>query len=104
MSSLINSPDYAQYLIDELDRYLEGPLSPQNVITEIRRHKSAIEGDMIEDDLEHYLTRDYIAPASDGGVGAETHPRAFGTFPRVLRRYVFDKQVITLPFLSLIHI
>ena len=32
------------------------------------------------------------------GVGAETHPRAFGTFPRVLRRYVFDKQVITLPF------
>ena len=53
---------------------------------------------MIEDDLEHYLTRDYIAPATDGGVGAETHPRAFGTFPRVLRRYVFDKQVITLPF------
>nr|MCS5627426.1 CotH kinase family protein [Planctomycetota bacterium] len=49
MSSLINSPDYAQYLIDELDRYLEGPLSPQNVITEIRRHKSAIEGDMIEE-------------------------------------------------------
>ena len=49
MSSLINSPDYAQYLIEELDRYLEGPLSPQNVITEIRRHKSAIEGDMIEE-------------------------------------------------------
>ena len=53
---------------------------------------------MIEDDLEHYLTRDYIAPATDGGVGARTHPRAFGPFPRVLRRYVFDKQVITLPF------
>ncbi len=53
---------------------------------------------MIEDDIEHYLTRDYIAPATDGGVGSRTHPRAFGTFPRVLRRYVIDKEVITLPF------
>ena len=49
MVSLIASPDYAQYFIDELDRHLEGPLSAQNVITEIRRHKNAIEGDMIEE-------------------------------------------------------
>ena len=54
---------------------------------------------MIEADIEHYLTRDYIAPATDGGAaGDNTHPRAYGTFPRVLRRYVIDKEVITLPF------
>ena len=54
---------------------------------------------MIEADIEHYLTRDYIAPATDGGAaGDSTHPRAYGTFPRVLRRYVIDREVITLPF------
>lgn len=54
---------------------------------------------MIEDDIEHYLTRDYIAPATDGGAASDnTHPRAYGTFPRVLRRYVLDRGVITLPF------
>jgi N-acyl-D-amino-acid deacylase len=54
---------------------------------------------MIEADIEHYLTRDYIAPATDGGAASEsTHPRAYGTFPRVLRRYVMEREVITLPF------
>jgi N-acyl-D-amino-acid deacylase len=54
---------------------------------------------MIEADIEHYLTRDYIAPATDGGAASDnTHPRAYGTFPRVLRRYVMEREVITLPF------
>lgn len=54
---------------------------------------------MIEDDLEHYLSRDYIAPATDGGAASDdTHPRAFGTFPRVIRRYVMDREALTLPF------
>ena len=54
---------------------------------------------MIEEDLEHYMTRDYIAPATDGGAASETtHPRAYGTFPRIIRRYVMDRGVITMPF------
>ena len=54
---------------------------------------------MIEDDLHHYMTRDYIAPATDGGaVGPRAHPRSYGTFPRMLRKYVLDGGVITLPF------
>jgi len=54
---------------------------------------------MIEADIEHYLTRDYIAPATDGGAASDnTHPRAYGTFPRVLRRYVMERKTITLPF------
>lgn len=41
---------------------------------------------MIEDDIDHYLTRDYIAPATDGGGASDsTHPRAYGTFPSTLR-------------------
>ncbi len=32
---------------------------------------------------------------SDGSTG---HPRKYGTFPRKLREYVFDKKLVTLPF------
>ena len=54
---------------------------------------------MVEDDLHHYMTRDYIAPATDGGAaGSRAHPRSYGTFPRMLRKYVLDEGVITLPF------
>ena len=53
---------------------------------------------MQESDLEHYMGKEYIAPATDGsGPGARVHPRSYGTFPRVLRRYVLDRGVITLP-------
>ena len=45
------------------------------------------------------MTRDYIAPATDGGAaGQSAHPRSYGTFPRMLRKYVLDEGVINLPF------
>ena len=33
-----------------------------------------------------------------GSDGSDGHPRKYGTFPRKLRKYVFDEQVVTLPF------
>ncbi len=53
---------------------------------------------MSEEDIEYYLTRDYIAVATDGFGEPGVHPRSFGTFPRVMRKYVMDQKVITLPF------
>jgi N-acyl-D-amino-acid deacylase len=53
---------------------------------------------MSEEDIEYYLTRDYIAVATDGFGNPGVHPRSFGTFPRVIRKYVLDREVITLPF------
>jgi len=53
---------------------------------------------MSEEDIEYYLTRDYIAVATDGFGRPGVHPRSFGTFPRVIRKYVLDQRVITLPF------
>ncbi len=54
------------------------------------------EGDLIRI-LEHPATM----VASDGEVPifgqASPHPRSYGTFARVLARYVRDKRVITLP-------
>jgi N-acyl-D-aspartate/D-glutamate deacylase len=53
---------------------------------------------MSEEDIEYYLTRDYIAVATDGFGQPGVHPRSFGTYPRVIRKYVMDRKVITLPF------
>src|SRR5690606_10352219 len=53
-----------------------------------------------EDDVERIMAHPWTAIASDGrlsqpGVG-HPHPRAYGTFPRVLGHYVRDRGVLSL--------
>lgn len=50
---------------------------------------------MREDDVKNFMRQDWVMTCSDGSTG---HPRKYGTFPRKLRKYVFDEHVITLPF------
>lgn len=50
---------------------------------------------MREDDIKNFMREDWVMTCSDGSPG---HPRKYGTFPRKLRKYVFDEHVITLPF------
>lgn len=49
---------------------------------------------MNEKDLQNFMVQDFVMTGSDGSAG---HPRKFGTFPRVLREYVYGKRVLTLP-------
>ena len=49
---------------------------------------------MNEKDIERFMVQDFIMTCSDGSAG---HPRKYGTFPRLLREYVFTKHVLTLP-------
>lgn len=50
---------------------------------------------MIESDIEAFYRQPWVMVSSDGGIG-QAHPRSAGTFPRVLGRYVRDKQWLTL--------
>jgi N-acyl-D-amino-acid deacylase len=56
-----------------------------------------------EGDLQHALRQPWVALCSDSGavVGemrkAGAHPRAYGTFPRILGRYVREEKLLTLP-------
>ncbi|NDL57344.1 N-acyl-D-amino-acid deacylase family protein [Phytoactinopolyspora mesophila] len=57
---------------------------------------------MSEADVETVLRHPRVAVASDGWVlrpegTGKPHPRSFGTFPRVLARYVRERAVLTLP-------
>jgi N-acyl-D-amino-acid deacylase len=60
---------------------------------------------MAEDNLRAALARPWVAICSDGTsmapegefLRAPTHPRAYGSFARVLGHYVRDEKVLTLP-------
>jgi dihydroorotase/N-acyl-D-amino-acid deacylase len=60
---------------------------------------------MVEPDVERILRQSWISidndasgAATDGVLGGEhPHPRAYGTFPRILRKYVREEHVLTLP-------
>lgn len=61
---------------------------------------------MSEPDIETALRFPWTSIGSDAGAAISdggqdptglTHPRAYGNFPRVIRRYVRDRQVLTLP-------
>lgn len=50
---------------------------------------------MSEDDIVNFMRRPWVATGSDGSAG---HPRKYGTYPRKLREYVYNRNVVSLPF------
>jgi N-acyl-D-amino-acid deacylase len=51
---------------------------------------------MSERDVDNFMRQPWVMTDSDGSPG---HPRLYGTFPRKLRLYVYQKKIITLPFM-----
>jgi N-acyl-D-amino-acid deacylase len=56
---------------------------------------------MSDADLETFMRAPWNMTASDGRnppwLEGSPHPRGFGTFPRKIRKYVLEQQIITLP-------
>lgn len=57
---------------------------------------SVVSFNMSEADVDRFMRQPWDMTCSDGSPG---HPRLYGTFPRKLRIYVYDKKLITLPFM-----
>jgi len=55
---------------------------------------------MSEEDVEKVITHPYVAIGSDGSVGkfgeGKPHPRRYGTFPRIIAKYVRERKALTL--------
>ncbi|HZG41778.1 MAG TPA: D-aminoacylase [Longimicrobium sp.] len=69
-----------------------------------RANTSAIYFSMSEEDIEVGMRQPWMmvgidagARAADSTVTGKPHPRAYGSFPRILCRYVRERNVITLP-------
>ncbi len=81
---------------------------PADTILELVERSGARAGAIFfgirEEDLEHALTLPWTSIGSDGSALAPVgelaqshpHPRSYGTFPRVLARYVRERGVLTL--------
>ena len=68
-----------------------------------RRPGSGIYFSQNESDIRELMQRPWVATASDGTaifnlLGRWAHPRLYGTFPRKIRRYVYDEELISLAF------
>jgi N-acyl-D-amino-acid deacylase len=71
-----------------------------HVLATERLRVTMVLASMSEADVATVLTHPRTMIGSDGlppGVGGRPHPRLFGTFPRVLGRYVRDQGTLTLP-------
>ena len=94
-----DAPDLLGKRLSEVAR--EKNLPPVEAALAIMRERK-LEGlavasfNMREDDVVRFMKRPWVMTGSDGSHG---HPRMFGTFPRKLRVYVYQKKVITLPFM-----
>ena len=55
---------------------------------------------MNESDVLHFMQKDYVMTSSDGHVhqlgDGMPHPRNFGAFPRKIRKYVLEDEIITM--------
>ncbi len=49
-----------------------------------------------EDVVARILAEPYVNVCTDGLLGGRPHPRAYGTYPRVLGRYVRERKLLTL--------
>lgn len=57
---------------------------------------------MSHEDIVHIMKKEYVMTSSDGETedprGGRAHPRSYGAFPRKIRKYVYEENVISLPF------
>jgi N-acyl-D-aspartate/D-glutamate deacylase len=95
-------------IVDARDRTLVGKRLSQ-IAQEM--HKSPVEAaldiiknvggagvasfNMNEQDIRRFMKDKFVMTCSDGSTG---HPRKFGTYPKKLHEYVFEKRIISLPF------
>jgi len=52
---------------------------------------------MQEGDVRHLLVQPWLMHCTDGLMGGEPHPRTYGTYPKILGRYVRDENLMSLP-------
>ena len=82
-------------------RKMPAPEAALSILQECSRDKTwdelgVISFNMSEQDIDNFMRQPWVMTDSDGSPG---HPRLYGTFPRKLRTYVYQKKIITLPFM-----
>jgi N-acyl-D-amino-acid deacylase len=91
----------AQIAADEHKDPLDALL---DVVVTGKDHVSAVYFTMNEDDVKFAMQQPFVSVGTDAGAAnvqgplseSKVHPRAYGSFPRILGRYVRDQHLLTL--------
>src|SRR5215813_14129013 len=74
------------------------------LVVAAKDHVGAVYFTMNEDDVKFAMRQPFVSVGTDAGAAnfegplseSKTHPRAYGSFPRILGRYVRDQHLLTL--------
>lgn len=105
----INNPDLAQYQKKFIEEIAESMgVSREEALARLflqtRNSPAVIFFSMNEEDVQYALKQPFVSVGSDSGSpppatranGSYVHPRAYGTFPRVLGHYARDLKLMSL--------
>ena len=67
-----------------------------DLLSEERMGVGMISFSQSEDVVKQIISEPYVNVCTDGLLGGKPHPRAYGTYPRILGRYVRDWRLLTL--------
>jgi len=67
-----------------------------DLLAEERMGVGMISFSQSEEVVEKIMREPYVNVCTDGLLGGKPHPRAYGTYPRILGRYVRERNVLTL--------
>ena len=86
--------------LSEISQILNKSVVETAIYLVVNGNPGIVSFNMNEADVEFFMKKPYVLTGSDGSVqvpGASfSHPRSYGTFPRKIRRYVIEKNVITM--------
>lgn len=96
-SAILLSVPYADsikgYTLEELSGRWN--MEPLDAAIEVLKNggSSIVSFNMQESDIRNLMAQPWVMTSSDGGTG---HPRLYGSFPRKIRKYVFEDKALSL--------
>jgi len=106
MISSVGRPEHQQYVGQRLDEIARSQgREPVDVMLDLLTADGGVEVVIFaigDDDIQRVMRHPLVAVASDGWTmdpaeGGSPHPRSYGTFARVLQKYVREDAILTLP-------
>jgi N-acyl-D-amino-acid deacylase len=92
-------PEYVGKSLAEVARIRgEDPFEASfGLLLEERMGVAMVSFSQSEPEVERVLAQPWVNTCTDGLLGGRPHPRAFGSYPRILGRFVRERGVIALP-------
>ena len=92
--------DYDGLSLFKISLLMDKPAVETAISLVINGDPSIISFCMNSDDVAYFMKKDYVMTSSDGSVqipgSGMPHPRSYGTFPRKIRKYVLEDDLISM--------